>query len=688
MKKIVCPGRLASLPIVFSFLYFVPCFAQTLTQNTISDKIQKLIDRQNDSLVYLIRTLPDDTLKVNIYHALAANLGVLSNYDSAITVAHSSYLLASQLREPGSIVKSLLTLGGAYGNFGSRDYEKSLQYYNKGAEVASEHSMYVQLHSSYYSILNLYFYSGDFPKAMELVTKGLSLAEENHDLQRIGHYHNLFGFIYLRQGNFAEAEKNYQMCLDLAKEIQDSIAIADAYNCLAEVFTSTNNFQKSLEYHFIGWRIYNRHYAAGVYFKHDQMAYTAFKISHVYKMMANFKEARKYSSKGFEFTRKHGTNEYDMVNYLLNASEIYKHTGEYEKSLEGLYDGLQLSKKIKHRENIRDSYFLLAGIYKQLKKYDSAYHYQVLYGALKDSIVNEQTRKEVQQIQATYSLEKKDREIESLQQQKRLSQAEAGRQRLVRNAVIIIMIFFLVLLYLIYNRYRLKQKNRFQMELNHQQNKMYNAIATLQDQERKRIAQDIHDSLGSILSTAKLRLSGMLEFWNNTHPQEKDYFQNVISLLDEAVTELRDISQNIMPATLSRLGLVAALQNLFDKITSYSRIHIHYNVHGISNRLDESTEIIIYRIILELVNNVVKHAQASNITVQLIQYSDHINATVEDDGEGFDLEQVKKRKQGVGLNNIISRLEYLKGNIEIDTKPGQGTSIAMDIPLVMNNVSA
>jgi signal transduction histidine kinase len=136
-----------------------------------------------------------------------------------------------------------------------------------------------------------------------------------------------------------------------------------------------------------------------------------------------------------------------------------------------------------------------------------------------------------------------------------------------------------------------------------------------------------------------------------------------------------------MPATLSRLGLVAALQNLFDKITLFSGLQIHYTVHGFSGRLDETTEIMIYRMVLELVNNVVKHADANSITVQLIRYTDHINVTVEDDGTGFDLERVRKQGEGIGLSNITSRMESVSGKILIDTLEGQGTIVVLDIPL-------
>ena len=136
-----------------------------------------------------------------------------------------------------------------------------------------------------------------------------------------------------------------------------------------------------------------------------------------------------------------------------------------------------------------------------------------------------------------------------------------------------------------------------------------------------------------------------------------------------------------MPATLSKLGLTAALQNLFNRITSKSGLKIRFNTHGFTERFDGATELSIYRIILESVNNVVKHANAKQVTIQLIQYPDHINITIEDNGQGFSRDELHNHSAtGTGLHNIRSRVEYLKGNIDLDTIEGSGTTIFIDIP--------
>lgn len=251
----------------------------------------------------------------------------------------------------------------------------------------------------------------------------------------------------------------------------------------------------------------------------------------------------------------------------------------------------------------------------------------------------------------------------------------------MRNILIASFLVLLLTLWFLYNRYRLRQRNRYQQQLNRQQNELFNAIALAQEQERKRIAQDIHDSLGSMLSAAKLKLAEVKDSKPELGADGK--FLSGISLLDEASAELRNISHNIMPATLSKLGLVPALKNLTEKISSYKGVQLIFMAHEFDSRLDEQTEISIYRIVLELVNNVVKHAGATKATVQLVRYPDHINITVEDNGKGFDTDRAIDEKAGIGLGSVAARVEYLKGKMDIDSMHGKGTTVVVDIPAAL-----
>ncbi|MBK7561841.1 MAG: hypothetical protein IPI68_10025 [Chitinophagaceae bacterium] len=165
--------------------------------------------------------------------------------------------------------------------------------------------------------------------------------------------------------------------------------------------------------------------------------------------------------------------------------------------------------------------------------------------------------------------------------------------------------------------------------------------------------------------------------------EQTEKYVTTLQLLDEASAELRSISHNIMPATLSKLGLIAALKNLSKTISSHSGLQVNFTSHDFMERIPEQTEMSIYRIVLELINNIVKHARASKVTIQLIKYPDYINLSVEDNGRGFDYRNALQEKKGIGLGNILSRVEYLRAKMNVDSVPGSGTTVIIDVPLGM-----
>ncbi len=162
--------------------------------------------------------------------------------------------------------------------------------------------------------------------------------------------------------------------------------------------------------------------------------------------------------------------------------------------------------------------------------------------------------------------------------------------------------------------------------------------------------------------------------------KQKERFSSASSMIGNASDELRNISHAIMPASLANLGLPAALKNVIAGLAEVSGINFIFNASDFEERPEEEIELSIYYIAMELINNIVKHSGASEATVQLIRHPGLINLTVEDNGKGFDLRKLKQEK-GIGLANIRSRVAFLEGKIEIDSTPGHGASILIDIPV-------
>ncbi len=199
-----------------------------------------------------------------------------------------------------------------------------------------------------------------------------------------------------------------------------------------------------------------------------------------------------------------------------------------------------------------------------------------------------------------------------------------------------------------------------------------------QDNERKRIASDLHDSLGSLLSTVKLRFNGLQEDFELKIPEKLSRYNDTITMLDEAIHELRQISHNMLPVSLSRFGLNAALETFVEQINASRQLNTQLRILGLDRRLTEEREVAIYRICQELVQNVIKHANASSMSIQIIDHKDTLNIIVEDNGQGMQKQDITR---GFGFTTIQSKVNLLKGSFAIESQPGKGTMVLVDLPV-------
>ncbi|MCC6582952.1 MAG: sensor histidine kinase [Chitinophagales bacterium] len=199
------------------------------------------------------------------------------------------------------------------------------------------------------------------------------------------------------------------------------------------------------------------------------------------------------------------------------------------------------------------------------------------------------------------------------------------------------------------------------------------------EDERNRVARDLHDGLGGLLSGVKLSL---LSITGNIiiSDQHAAAFKRVLFQLDNAISEMRRVAHSMMPESLLRFGLVQATEDFCYDINESKMVQLNFYHHGLEQRLDSSAEITLFRVIQELVNNAIKHAAATNVMIHLVRNENQLILTVEDNGTGFDINNIKKSK-GVGLSNIQSRINFLKGNLEIESKQDIGTSFYITIPV-------
>jgi signal transduction histidine kinase len=192
--------------------------------------------------------------------------------------------------------------------------------------------------------------------------------------------------------------------------------------------------------------------------------------------------------------------------------------------------------------------------------------------------------------------------------------------------------------------------------------------------ERTRLSRDLHDGLGGMLSIVKLNLDDMQQNTVIMSGEDAEHFNHALTTLEESIRELRRVAHNLMPESLVRYGLKASLTDFCNSVP-----HTEFNFYGKADqRLDPKLEVMIYRTIHELVNNVIKHADAKHTTVQIIQEARRLSLTIHDDGCGFD---VNRETKGIGLKNIRNRVLAYNGNIEVHSEPRTGTEISAEFKL-------
>ncbi len=328
----------------------------------------------------------------------------------------------------------------------------------------------------------------------------------------------------------------------------------------------------------------------------------------------------------------------------------------------------------------KNNYHELAKTYHKLGDSKNAYLFSEKYIILNDSINKSKYETEIVSLEAKFNKTENENKIKLLNAQKEKSELVAKNNRLNIWILGLTSVFLLVLAAFLWKFYQNQKKLTIQKEINFNQQinslqdqqklAVSNALLEGEELERKRLARDLHDGLGSMLSGLKLQLSKL----NNSN---ESGVEEVNKQLDNSIKELRQIAQNMMPESLLKLGLNAALEDLCLRYTS-SKIAIEFHSLGIENSISESQQIAIYRIVQELINNALKHANASSILVSCTQNNKRFFITVEDNGKGFDTKK-ENATINMGLKNIKNRVEFLNGKLEIDSEPENGTSFNIEL---------
>jgi len=551
-------------------------------------------------------------------------------------------------------------------------YDSAIFWYQKALKLGIEINDSTNTAKSYLNMATSFNSKGDFEKAVENALLSLDFFEKTGDTNGQGRVQNLLGIFNFNRNDFKSALQYFTKYNELAVAANDS----------GEIVSSMNNMSSAL--HELGEFEQERSLLKSVIAIQEARGQTirigsAYEnLGTLYSDIDSVKQAAFYYEKALD-SYKLNNNKHDIARLLINTGLLKKKQKKYNAAAEDYNLALQFSREGGFLKIEEDALKNLAFLYEEQNDYKNAFGYYTQFVAVKDSVLNQENQESINKLMIEFETEKKERQIAVQQLEIAEKTLQSRRKTVIIIGLIGIIIILLMFSFIIYSRIKIRQERRLNEERLNMKQLQMNVVLESQESERKRFARDLHDGFGQLITAVKIMLGQMQQ----TGEMEKRSELALKSgeVLDTMHTQLREIAHNLMPDQLINEGLSMALKEYASRISKASGIAIEVNTFGIEKRLNQSVEVNIYRIIQEWINNVIKYSGAKNLTIQLTGYENEINIIIEDNGNGFEKENLMKSK-GWGWKNIQSRLEAINGILEIDTRAGvPGTSFIIDLPI-------
>ncbi len=576
--------------------------------------------------------------KLNDDRRIAIGLGrvgimhrVGGQYDSAIHYLTAALPYAQKMENPLFPTGTLFNLGVVYSFKG--DYEKALSYYYKCMEINNANDYELGNADCLNSIAIVNRKLGKETEALEKYKEALALFEKANRKWDQANVKSNIGNLLSDRGEFDEAMRYYSAAREINLEINDQWGMCMNNIAIGDLNMLVDQFNNALE-----------HYKRALF-------------------LADSLDLPK-----------------EQVDALEATGKAYVALGENAKAEPILLRALERAQELQLLETEANARKHLALLYENQGRFNEAYGELESYTILNDSLRSIEQIETINELEIRFETVKKDQQIAEqnldIERGKLIVQQEKSNRN---KALFGGGLAFLLLIGVSIN-YRQKKRLNQQRLATLEKEKQLASVQSFidgEEKERMRIAKDLHDGLNGLLAGTKLQFASLSDDIAEKH---KEKYLLAIKSLDNASGEVRRISHNMMPQELLRFGLIEALQSYFNSINTSGRLQIEFQHYGMEERIVQSIELVIYRIILELINNIIKHANASEALVQLNRNEEVLSITVEDDGIGFDT-STSGFKSGIGMQNLKSRVDFLDGELNIQSSQERGTFVYIEVQL-------
>lgn len=616
-----------------------------------------------DSLLEVASANPDTAVINRLYEA--GNQIELSDHTAAKRIYRAAGELSEQIDYPVGRIRYasnytfLLNMEG--------ELDSSLTINLHALALAREIDDQEQIHKVMVNIGNVYHYKQLFNTAMEYYVEALPWFEKEGNKNNLASLYDIMQVLYQRTGHPEQGIAYGEKALELLNDDPDEVTRGYVLLNLAPLYSSC--FPRKWDKHLASLQEALR--IAETNNLSNLKASVLNNLGNYHIQHYDYQTAEAYAREALKLhSSVHNLSGYLISNRALAYCDLSK--GDYAKAEARLREGL-LKLKEQERPTEEGKYYEALADLVLLKEGDYMKSQQLMFVAdsLKNLVVNEQIRRANEELKIKYETEKKEHQIAALHERER----SALLIGLIGGIALLAGLLAMLFLWLWSKQKRRKAELQLQQAEQEKQLVATRSILEGEMQERSRLARDLHDGLGSILSAAKINMSELKSGAVMEYADVKS-INRIMELLDESMRELRRVAHHLMPESLSRYGLKVALSDFCHAVKI-----IEFAWFGAEERLESQLEVVVYRIVHELVNNALKYAEASRILVNVVQDRERISITVEDNGIGFDIHAVTL---GTGLHNIRERVAALEGNIDVSSG-SEGTEVHVELKITKND---
>lgn len=619
------------------------------------------------------------------------NMGILYRAMGDQEKAFESYTKSIEIREK---LGDQEFLSSAVMNLGvwmaiERRFDEALVYFERYRNIQEELKDTSNLVMVTTNIGNVYSDQGIYEKALEYYHQSVDLLEQSSEKDEGNRAQILFniGYLYGKREYYEEAISSTKEALEIYRKFKGKDDIAQSYKNIGQFFDELGKQDSALWYYDRSLELYRE---LG---NQNDIARVVMNIGVIH----NKEEAPELALSYFQEAERilaETQREVSLPGLYNNIGASYFRLRQYQTAIDYYKRCLEYATQASDLEVQKQASFDLAEVYGVIGDYENGYKYQLMYDTYKDSLFNMERTRAIEELITQYETDKKEAEIriltaEQAENEALIKQRNAENQTLFIGVISLITAVLGISGWYVYSNRKKKViaeqkealfKSEIDSLLERQQVESVTAMLEGQEKERKRLAAELHDRLGSVMSLVKLYFSSLDEDIKETKPELYQSFAEGNKFLDDAFNEVRALITEMKEGRSTGLGLQKDLEQLLDKIEKVG-VRVNSRIE-LDESLDALVEMNVYRIIQEALSNALKYSKATNIELDLVS-NGSLKLKIRDNGVGFDPETVNDRikdREGYGLSNMENRVKVLGGTFKLDARSGSGVMIDVDIP--------